>query len=429
MALENYRADAMRCTRCAYCKWIPFDLIKSARFSKGCPSMEAGKFHSYSAGGRLVTALSLMDGRSTVTEKVKESVFLCNLCGQCDVSCKLCRYDMEPLDAMRELRATLIKDGHTLPQLTSVMDSLRTEFNMVEQPAEKRGDWAKELQVKDLFKEKAEIVFHAGCRYSFDGDFAHVARTSVQILQRAGVDFGIFGKKEKCCGGRACDMGYRDAFQTEAHSNLKAWKRAGVKTVITPCSECFHTFSRKYTAKAGSEIKVIHMVQFVDELIKAGKLKLTKPVNLTVTYHDPCHLGRQGEPYVPWNGKEKKIFGQAVCYDPPKPKYNGAFGVYQAPRDVLKAIPGLQLVEMERIKEAGWCCGAGGGAREAYPKFSRSTANERLEEAQSTGADAIVSACPWCERNFIDANCDNATDAGGGKLKVFDIIELVGQAI
>ena len=106
-------------------------------------------------------------------------------------------------------------------------------------------------------------------------------------------------------------------------------------------------------------------------------------------------------------------------------KYNGAWGVYDAPRNILKAIPGVELFEMERIREAAWCCGAGGGAHEAYPEFSRSTANERLEEAQSTGADAIVTACPWCERNFMDANeCQTAA-----KLKVFDVIELVGQAI
>jgi Fe-S oxidoreductase len=424
MALEDFRADAMRCTRCAYCKWIPFDLIKSARFAKGCPSMEGGKFHSYSAGGRLVTALSLLDGRSTVTEKVKDSVFKCNLCGLCDVSCKICRYDMEPLEAMRELRATLVKDGHTLPQLEAVVESLRSDFNMVEQSGAKRGDWAKELKVKDLSVEKADYVFHTGCRYSFDGDLAHVARTCVNILQKAGVDFGIFGAKEKCCAGRAYDMGYRDDFESEAQSVLKAWKKAGVKTVITPCAECFHTFSRKYTAKAGSDIKVVHMVQFLDELIKSGKLKFTKPVNLKVTYHDPCHLGRQGEPYVPWNGTEKKIFGQAVCYEPPKPKYNGAFGVYQSPRDVLNAIPGVQFVEMERIKEASWCCGAGGGAREAYPEFSQATAHERIEEAKSTGADAIVSACGWCERNFIDA-----ANSDGRNLKVLDIVELVAQAL
>jgi len=145
---------------------------------------------------------------------------------------------------------------------------------------------------------------------------------------------------------------------------------------------------------------------------------------MKVTYHDPCHLGRQGEPYVPWSGKEKKIFDQAVCYDPPRPRYNGAWGVYESPRDILKAIPGLELVEMERIKEASWCCGAGGGSYEAYPEFSRWTAHERIEEAMSTGADAIVTACPWCERNFLDAASGESR-----KMKVFDILELVQQAI
>ena len=107
MALEDFRADALRCTRCTYCRWIPFDHVKSARFAKGCPSLEYGKFHAYTAGGRYVTALSLMDGRSQVTDKVRDSVFQCNMCGLCDVSCKICRYDMEPLAAMRELRFTV----------------------------------------------------------------------------------------------------------------------------------------------------------------------------------------------------------------------------------------------------------------------------------------------------------------------------------
>ena len=166
------------------------------------------------------------------------------------------------------------------------------------------------------------------------------------------------------------------------------------------------------------------MVEFVSRLIEEGKLKFSKSIPMKVTYHDPCHLGRQGEPYVAWEGKEKKIFGQAVVYDPPRPRYNGAQGIYEPPRNVLRSIPGLELVEMERIKEAGWCCGAGGGVREAYPEFSAWTAGERIEEAKSTAADAIVSACPWCERNFIDAAKQNDTE-----MKVFDVMELVQQAI
>ena len=187
-----------------------------------------------------------------------------------------------------------------------------------------------------------------------------------------------------------------------AEINIEAWTKAGVKTVVTSCSDCYHAFKRLYP-KLGSKFEVLHTVEFIDHLIKEGKIKFTKTVPMTVTYHDPCHLGRQGEPYVPWEGEEKKIRNQIVVYEPRKPRYNGAWGVYDPPRNVLKSIPGLELVEMERIREYAWCCGAGGGVREAYPDFANWTATERIEEAKSTGAEAIVSACPWCERNFMDA--------------------------
>jgi Fe-S oxidoreductase len=165
-------------------------------------------------------------------------------------------------------------------------------------------------------------------------------------------------------------------------------------------------------------------VEFMDRLIKQGKIKFSKAVPMKVTYHDPCHLGRQGEPYVPWSGKEKKIRGQMVVYEPRKPRYNGAWGVYEPPRSVIKAIPGIELVEMERIKEYAWCCGAGGGVLDAYPDFSLWTAVERIEEAKSTGAEAIVSACPWCESNFT-----HAVKATNVKMKVYDIVELIQQAL
>lgn len=218
-------------------------------------------------------------------------------------------------------------------------------------------------------------------------------------------------------------IGYGGEFTKYAENNIEAWTNAGVKTVVTSCSDCYHTFKHLYS-EAGSKFEVVHMVEFIDRLIKEGKIKFGKPINTRVTYHDPCHLGRQGEPYVPWKGVEKKIRGQLVIYEPPKPRYNGAQGVYEPPRDVLRAIPGLELVEMERIREYAWCCGAGGGVIDAYPDFSSWTAGERIEEAKSTGAEAIVSACPWCERNFLDAI--RAKDI---EMKVFDVIELVQQAI
>jgi Fe-S oxidoreductase len=176
-------------------------------------------------------------------------------------------------------------------------------------------------------------------------------------------------------------------------------------------------------AKLGLKVDVLHITEYLDQLISEEKLKFTKPVKIKVTYHDPCHLGRQGEPFVPWEGKEKKIRNQIHTWEPARPRYNGINGVYNAPRNILKVIPGVQLVEMERIREYSWCCGAGGGCSETTAEFSSWTANERMEEAKSTGAEAVVSACPWCESNFRNVL------GGKSSFKVFDIIDIVSQAV
>ena len=423
MALEDYRVDMLRCSRCSYCKWIPFDQVKSWRFAKGCPSVEYNKFQPYSAGGRLTASLSLLEGRSSYTDRFIDIAFNCLLCGSCDVACKVCRYNMEPLQAMHELRFKLVEEGQLLPEHMLIIEGLRKEDNMMMKPKAERSKWADGLDIKDLTKEKAEVVFNAGCRFSYDEELWNVPRIAVNLLKKAGVDFGIMGRDEACCGGRAFRIGYRGEFTKYAENNIEAWTNAGVKTVVTSCSDCYHTFKRLYP-EVGSKFEVVHMVEFVDRLIKQDKIKFTKTIPMKVTYHDPCHLGRQGEPYVPWKGEEKKIRGQMVIYDPPRPRYNGAWGVYEPPRDVLRAIPGLELIEMERIREYAWCCGAGGGVIDAYPDFSAWTAAERIEEAKSTGAEAVVSACPWCERNFMDATKRNNVD-----MKVYDVLGLVQQAI
>lgn len=424
MALQDYRSTMLGCTRCSYCKWIPFAQVKSWRFAKGCPSVDYKNFHTYSAGGRLNAALSLLEGRSGLTDKLQEIVFQCQLCGNCDVTCKVCRYDMEPLETLRELRFKLVEDGQVIPQHRSAINSLIKQDNMVMKSRTTRGNWAEGLKVKNLNKESAEIVFHAGCQFSYDEKLRETARTALTLLINSGVDVGILGQEEHCCGGRAYNMGYNKEFIESARSNIQAWTKAGVKQVITSCSDCYHTFKRLYPAEIGADFEILHTVEFIDRLIKTDKLKLTNNIPMTVTYHDPCHLGRQGEPYTPWSGTTKKVFGQLTKHEPPKPRYNGARGIYDAPRNILKAIPGLHLVEMERIKESAWCCGAGGGVREAYPDFSLWTAGERIEEAESTGAEALITACPWCEKNFLDA-----INEKNHKIKVFDIVELVQQAI
>jgi Fe-S oxidoreductase len=423
VALEDYKADMERCSQCSYCKWIPLDHVKSWRFAKGCPSIAYNNFISYSARGRFAVALSLINGQSTYTDRVKDIVYKCMTCGSCDVADKICRYNLEPLEMIHELKFRLVDDGQVLPELEAVIEHLRQQDNMMMEPRAGRGDWAKGLDVKHITDEPAEVLFHAGCRFSYDQQLGESARTAVTLLKDTGVDIGIMGGDEPCCGGRAYDMGYRDDFVISAEKTAQAWQAAGVKTVVTSCADCYHAFSRLYPP-LGINFEVFHTVQYLDRLIKEGKIRFTKKLPLQVTYHDPCHLGRRGEPYVPWQGEEKKVKNQIVVYEPRRPRYNGAWGVYDPPRDVIRSIPGLELVEMERIREYAWCCGAGGGVREAYPDFSGWTASERIEEAKSTGAEVLVSACGWCERNFLDA-----VKATGDKIGVYDIVDLVKQAI
>jgi Fe-S oxidoreductase len=167
---------------------------------------------------------------------------------------------------------------------------------------------------------------------------------------------------------------------------------------------------------------VLHISEYMQQLLKNKKLKLRRSVDLAVTYHDPCHLGRLGEPWVHWQGK--KVPGDRFVFDPPKAYRRGTHGVYEPPRDVLKSIAGIKLTEMTRIREYAWCCGAGGGVRESNPEFAQWTARERIEEAETTGAEAMVTACAGCEKNFSEA-----IKATGSRLKVYDIVELVEQAI
>ena len=423
MPLEDFAAEMDRCSQCSYCKWIPFDQVKSWRFAKNCPSISYHNFNSYSARGRYAVARSLITGQSGYSDTVRDIVFTCMTCGSCDVSCKVCRYNLEPLEMVRELKFRLVEDGQGLDAHRAVIESLDKEHNTMHQPKTARGEWADGLDVPRLSSEKAEVLFYAGCRFSYDKDLQKSARAAVLLLKNVGVDVGIMGEREMCCGGRVYSMGYRNEFARFAKANMKAWARAGVKTVVTSCADGYHAFKRLYP-QLGSQVEVLHTVEFIDRLIKEGKLTFRSEIPMTVTYHDPCHLGRQGEPYVPWSGVEKKIKSQIIVYEPNKPRYNGAWGVYDEPREILRSIPGVELVEMERIREYSWCCGAGGGVREAYPEYSNWTAAERIAEAKATGAEALISACPWCERNFMDA-----ISALGDTMKVYDIVELVQKAM
>jgi Fe-S oxidoreductase len=421
MALKDYQGDMAMCCRCSACKFIPMQKVSGSDYSYTCPSIERYNFHAYSGGGRMNIGTTALEKGMNYTDKLLDIVYNCQMCGACDISCKYAM-DMEVLEPISEFRMQCIEDGKTNPALDKTITGLRKTGSMVPVKG-KRGDWATGLNLKNATKEKVDVLFHVGCLTSYDKDMQKLAKAAVKILQKAGVNFGIAGDAETCCGGRAYQMGYMEDFLNQAKKNMAMVKKAGVKTVVTACADGYQAWKVLYDRfDLKGDLEVLHISEYIDRLIKDGKLKPRKKVALSVTYHDPCRLGRLGEPWVHWKGK--KIPGDRFVFDPPKPYRRGTNGVYEPPRDVLTSIPGLKLTEMTRIKEYSWCCGAGGGVNVSNPAFAVWTAQKRIEEAESTGAEAIVSACPWCEKTF-----NEAAKESGSRLKVYDIVELVERAI
>jgi Fe-S oxidoreductase len=207
-----------------------------------------------------------------------------------------------------------------------------------------------------------------------------------------------------CCGSPPSKTGNLEEYERLAKANIKKFNELGVKTVLTPCAGCYGTLRVEY-AELGEKMnfEVLHVTEYIERLTKEKKIEYKKELNISVTWHDPCHMGRMGRPYVP--GKDLE-------------------GVYEEPRNILKNIPGVELVEMERIKEYAWCCGGGGGAFSGFKDFAQWTAQQRLEEAKDTGANILVTSCPWCETNLR---------AGGigmeEKMEIVDIFDLMMEAL
>jgi Fe-S oxidoreductase len=262
------------------------------------------------------------------------------------------------------------------------------------QPRAAREKWAKKKKVKDASKEKVEVLYYPGCTASYDPIIQPVAGWLTEVLKAADVDFGILGKNEVCCGSTILRVGDQDSFQKVRAKNVESLNSTSAKVIVTACAGCFSTLTHEYTGALNAKVK--HIVEFVDELIQEGRLKFTKSLDLDVTYHDPCHVGRYCD-------------------------------IYDPPRNILKALPGVTLKEMERIREWSWCCGAGGGCRTAFPEdIAGFAAEKRLEEAFETGARTLVTACPFCEQN-LGENAKRTYDQYG--IEVKDILDLVYHAL
>jgi Fe-S oxidoreductase len=390
MTLDSVKEWLYGCTHCGTCK----DVLNI--FVPACPAGERYQVESYFPSGRMFLARGVSEGvLSLADDDTRDRIYACTGCLSCEQQCGVYHHQ-HIFETVHALRSEAVTQGLLNPGYMTVFNGLRAEDNVFGKPKAQRGDWAKGLTVKMAAQEKSDVLYHAGCMLSFDSDLWSVARSAVEVLKAAGIDVGIMGKEENCCGGRSYELGYTGEFTKYGQHSIETFNNLGVNKVVTSCSDGYSFFKNLYP-KLGMEMKfqVLHTVEYLDTLVKKGKITFNREVPMKVTYHDPCHLGR-----------------------------HISAGIYDPPRDLLKSIPGIELVEMQRIRENAWCCGAGAGVSQANADFALWTANERLKEAVATGASALVTSCPWCERNFKDAARQFGVD-----MAVYDVAEVVRKAI
>ncbi len=417
--LNNFVYDMSRCIKCKGCYWVEHTYMPGVRFSTRCPSNVWNDFDSYGAFGKMRIGTALAEGRLEWTPKLLEIIYADPLCGACDVACKR-NLDLEIGLTLEALRIKAVKDGAgPMPAHKKVAQNIATRHNQQGAPHANRRKWlTSDIKVAD----KAEVLYFPGCSASYGAP--EIARATAKILNASNTPFMLM-PDEWCCGNTIYSVGMIDEAQELAKRNIEMVKSTGATKLVTACAECYRTWKVDYpkmleikTADLGFE--VIHLVEMADDLVKAGALKLTKPVDVRMTYHDSCGISRLSDPWTPWKGER----GWMGMVEPRLKRRRGTTGLYAQPRSLLNAIPGVQLVEMPRIRENAFCCAAGRGTKVAFPDLALSSARYRLEEVREVGAEVLVSACPWCKTNFAQAVKSN-----GDAIKVMDISEVIAASV
>ncbi|MBM3131814.1 MAG: (Fe-S)-binding protein [Chloroflexi bacterium] len=419
LELENYHWDALNCCGCKGCIWVDHVYCSGVKYGMRCPSLHEYELDTYSAIGRTKLALGLLDGTFQFTPTALDIIYKCNLCMACDIGCKR-NLDLDPGMVLETLRIRAVEKGAgPLPAHKKIAENIAKSGNRYGGAAAKRQAW---LPKDAKIAKTPEMVYFAGCNSSYKR--TGLATATAGILDTCGAKWAPF-PGEQCCGHPLYVSGMAEAALKQATANIEALKKSGATTVVTACAECYKTWKVDYPKMMDKRTdvmgyKVIHITELAAQKLKDGTLKPTHPVNMIVAYHDACNLGRASDSWVPWHGTR----GKWGVTQPPKTYRRGANAPYQPARDILDAIPGLVRKEFIRTRENTMCCGAGGGVMDAYPEFAHHTADHRLEEAEDVGAEAVVSACPYCDENF--AQTAASTDR---KLKVYDVVQLLYQSL
>lgn len=328
-----------------------------------------------------------------LSEVEGEDIWRCTTCGTCPAQCPRGVKQIDMAVALRRVATEYELFPASVKSARTARASLISEGNPLQGDRKKRADWAKDLSVKP-YVEGMEALYFVGCYLSYDPRMKRVATATAKILKSAGVDFGILGDKESCCGESIRKTGSEQVFKDLARANIKTFIDNGVKKIIVSSPHCYHTFKNEYP-EFMVNFDVVHISQYLGELMEEGRLVLKGEYPKRVTFHDPCYLGRHN-------------------------------GVYDAPRKVLNKIFGLELVEMAAHGKNSLCCGGGGGRIWMDTPREERFSDIRLQQAHGAGAQILATACPYCITNFEESRLNLSYE---GVLEVKDITEIISELL
>jgi heterodisulfide reductase subunit D len=334
-----------------------------------CPPYEFYRFQRFTPKSRWLMAQRVFHGLDQITPELKEVMYTCTNCLMCQETCGVRNDGYGPWDITIAAREEISQKEGPIAAHRAIWQGLKEHDNPWGLPKSERGQWAARLDLRALSTGQASTLLFAGCAADKPAGRSGVIALA-KLLQKAGEEFAILGNEEKCCGLYALDLGLRPEYERLQQDHLATVKAAGIRKVIVACGSCNRIW-KEHSKTPGFELEVASGVEYIESLVQSGRLTFTKTAPKKVTYHDSCHLGR-------------------------------GCGVYDAPRRILRTIPGVELVEMERNRRWSWCCGGGGGVPEAYPELARWNATDRMREAAQTGAELMLTSSALCQRSFAD---------------------------
>ncbi len=432
--LEELRRINARCIHCRACQYAysgePDKEGETEEYTgmlQGCPAGLYFGWEGYFNSGKQWMARAFLNGELPASKELLEVAEACTTCAMCETQCP--NY-IETVHITEALRAAIIEAGvepldkHKGFGTRVSNDEMRNPYN---EPREERTKWFSGI----VDNKDAKIAYFVGCTAAYRQQ--QIATHTESILNKLGIEYTVLSD-EVCCGSPILRTGQRDVFNKVMKENLDLFKDFDL--VLFSCAGCYKTFRNDYPHMGGEPLpfKVRHAVEFVYDLLEEGKIKIDKPYNKKVTWHDPCHSIRHVGIAI-----EKDILANSKNWLLDSRNAEKAKQAhYELPRIVLNSIPGLELKEMYRIKGDSFCCGAGGGVKAQFPDLAMFAAKERMKEAASTGADIIMTSCPFCVTNFNDAvkalkeeEDETGKDLSdqGSKMKVVELLEVLDELL